>query len=348
MIGAAIPKRASVTEDVIAWNEALLSLDGHLLQSWEWGAFKNQHGWRAQRLVVDANQPRAMAQVLFKHKGPISIGYIPRGPAVAPNDLEALELILQQLDEAARRHRAVSIVIEVDRPIDGLSQEPLAGLRLGPPHIQPGRTVKVPLVDDDALLAQMHQKTRYSVRLAERKGVQVTAYASSDSDALAAFYAMLTETSERNQFGVHTKEYYRSFLEHFQERALLLLATVEGHPAAGVIAARFGPETVYMYGASSAEHRSFGAAFNLQFRAMQWGRGHGALRYDLWGIPEVEQTASDHPLDHVPATRGDDWRGLLRFKSGFGGSVVTYPPTVQRDYHRRLSRLATRMAGHGL
>ena len=236
-------------------------------------------------------------------------------------------------------------MIEADGPIDGFTDRPFEGIETGPPHLQPGRSVKVPLLDDDALLAAMHQKTRYSVRLAPRKGVTVDCHSGGDRPALDEFYAMLAETSKRNEFGVHTAAYYDSFMKHFPDNAVLFIARVEGHPAAGLIAAAFGSDAIYMYGASDTEYRSLGAAFNLQFQAMQWGRALGATQYDLWGIPDQDPPKDNDHRDHVPPTKGDDWRGLYRFKTGFGGSIVSYPPSIQRTYHPRLAKLAEHVIG---
>ena len=332
--------------DPAAWNEALDRLDGHFLQTWEWGAFKTEHGWRPVRIAIGETVPRAMAQVLFRHKGPVSIGYIPRGPAIAPNDLEASKLLLDQIDAAARRHRALSVIIEADKPVDGFTQNAFSGLESGPPRLQPGRTTKIRLLDDDALLAGMHQKTRYSVRLAPRKGVVVDRHSGDDRAAIDEFYAMLAETSRRNEFGIHSVEYYASFLTHFPERAILFIARVDGRPAAGLIASEFGRDGIYMYGASDTEYRSLGAAFNLQYQAMQWARERGAMFYDMWGIPEVDPPRHNDHLERVPATKGDDWRGLYRFKTGFGGSSLSYPPAIKRTYHARLDQLAHRAMGH--
>ena len=44
---------------------------------------------------------------------------------------------------------------------------------------------------------------------------------------------------------------------------------------AELIAVKHGPEAIYMYGASSSEHRANGAAFLLQFEAMKWARAAG-------------------------------------------------------------------------
>lgn len=334
-----------VMHDGESWNSALGTLGGHLLQTWEWGSFKSEHGWHPERIAVGGEFPRAMAQVLFRHKGPVSIGYIPRGPVVAPGDYEASRLLLGEINAAAGRHRALYVTIEPDKPIDGFSEHAFAEIQAGPARLQPGRTVKIPLVDDDALLAAMHQKTRYSVRLAPRKGVLVDCHVGDDHAAIDEFYTMMLETSRRNEFGIHTAGYYASFLRTFPERSMLFIARVDGHPAAGIITATFGSDAIYMYGASDTKYRSLGAAFNLQFQAMQWGREQGAAQYDMWGIPDEDPPKHNEHRDHVPATKGDDWRGLYRFKTGFGGSIVTYPPALQLTYHTRLGKLADRFIG---
>jgi lipid II:glycine glycyltransferase (peptidoglycan interpeptide bridge formation enzyme) len=202
--------------------------------------------------------------------------------------------------------------------------------------------VKVPLLDDEALLGQMHQKTRYSVRLAHRRGVGITREAAL-SESTDRFYRLLEETSNRNEFGIHSASYYHDFLQIFGERALLLFAWADGEPAAGLIAGRFGSEAIYMYGASSTLHRAHGAAFALQYEAMRWGRDNGCKQYDLWGIPANDPQTATESGDRVAGTKGDDWAGLYKFKVGFGGTIVTYPPTLERRYHPFVSYAVRRL-----
>lgn len=328
-------------DDAVTWDAEAERLGGHLLQSWAWGAFKTRHGWDVERVVSRGadGRPDGMAQVLFRRKGPVSVGYLPRGPVVA--DAAAAERLFREVDRTCRRHRALYLIVETDRqrPFTG---EPRAhGFVAGPEHIQPGRTVQVPLLEDEALLNQMHQKTRYSVRLAQRRNVEFRV-GNGDED-IRAFYQLLAETSERNEFGIHSYDYYRDFMAAFGDRALLLLSFSDGHLAAGLIAARFGREAIYMYGGSSAAHRANGAAFLLQYEAMRWARGHGCAVYDLWGIPEQDPEPGGGEDGRVAGTKGDDWRGLYKFKVGFGGEIVTYPATLERRYRPLLAYAARRL-----
>ena len=125
---------------------------------------------------------------------------------------------------------------------------------------------------------------------------------------------------------------HADFLRIFGDRACLLFAYTEGHIASTLVSARFGHEAVYMYGASSTVHRAHGAAFLMQYEAMRWARGEGSTSYDLWGIPEKDPNPPDGNETGAAGSKGDDWRGLYRFKTGFGGSIITFPPSIERRY----------------
>jgi peptidoglycan pentaglycine glycine transferase (the first glycine) len=301
------------------------------------------HGWSAERVAVASGEATAQAQVLFRQRGPIAIAYIPRGPAFSSFENPALvTAMFDAIDAACNRRRAIQLTVEPDRPLPAEGGGNSRTFVTGGDHFQPSRTVKVPLLDDSALLDQMHQKTRYSVRLAERRGVEIRRESVTEA-SVATFYQLLTETSDRNEFGIHDIAYYRDFLNTFGGRALLLIAYVEESPAAGLIAGRFGNEAIYMYGASSTQHRAHGAAFALQFEAMRWARDHNCTTYDLWGIPATDPGAEHNEDGRVAGTKGDDWRGLYKFKIGFGGSIVSYPPMLERRYRPLLSYVVRRL-----
>lgn len=238
-----------------------------------------------------------------------------------------------EIDRAALQHRAIMTIIEPDGPLGLAGTLADAGVVQGPAHFQPGRTVKIPLLEDDPLLKQMHQKTRYSVRLAQRRGVRIERCACTD-ETIDQFYALMLDTAERNAFGIHSRAYYADFLRTFGDDAVLLFARVDnGQLGAVLIAAAFGSEAIYMYGASSSQNRAHGAAFLLQFEAMRWGRERGCSTYDLWGIPDhAPTTIHNDDQSKIVGTKGDDMRGLYRFKTGFGGEIIAYPTSMERRH----------------
>jgi len=147
---------------------------------------------------------------------------------------------------------------------------------------------------------------------------------------IAAFHALMQVTGARDQFGIHTEDYYRLAWRLFAAdgRVRLLLANYEGQLLAGLMAFAFNGQSWYMYGASSDERRELMPNHQLQWRAMQWARAQGCRQYDLCGITDID-----------PESPGAELGGVQRFKEGFGGVVVRYVGAYDQVYCRPLYTL---------
>ena len=137
-----------MTGSAACWDATLLDLDGHLLQSSRWGDFKRRHGWDAERVRVDAPGGTGLAQVLFKARGPVSYGYIPRGPTLSAANADLAQTLFASIDDVCRRRRALGLIVEPDTALPLLGRYADWGFVRGPAHIQPERTVKVALGPD--------------------------------------------------------------------------------------------------------------------------------------------------------------------------------------------------------
>jgi len=320
------------------WDDAIARLDGDLLQSWRWGAFKQQHGWYARHVQTPGPGGEAMAQVLFRRVGPFSIAYLPRGPVISDQAADALDL-LSAIDTVCRRERAIVLVIEPQQPLPDAWFNDRRGFVRGPAAFQTSRTVKVDLLDDDVLLAQMRKDTRYNITYAKRHGVIVDQVIAGETQ-IDIFYRLLRETSQRSGFGIHSRAYYQDFLETYGDQAVLLFAQIDDVVTAGQIAARVGEEARSMYAGSTRTKRSRGDAALLQFATMQWARGQGCTRYDLGGIapePPLNAPGADHLRSRT------DLEGVDQFKTGFGGTIVSYPETIERRYLPQVAWLMRRL-----
>lgn len=204
------------------WDAIVQRLGGSLLQGWRWGEFKREHGWTPVRLVLRRDEcPRVAAQVLFRSARPFSLGYAPRGPVAGEHSVADSAVFTVALDRLSRRRRAVLSLIEPERPL-ALPARGSLGWGASDVLLQPRRTIKVELAhDDDGLLARMKPKTRYNVRLAERRGVVVRRGGLQD---LPAFYRLLVETGARNEFGIHGVRYYADVLRVYGDDGCLLVA----------------------------------------------------------------------------------------------------------------------------
>ena len=333
-----------------SWDEQVAAMaNGHLLQSWAWGELKTRFGWRARRLALGP----ACAQVLFRPlpAGLGTIAYVPMGPAVDYTDVPALDALLQAVEPLARQKRAICLKIEPNLEDDPAAARQLRelGLHLSPQPIQPRRTLLVDLeAEPDEVLARMKQKTRYNVRLAERKGVSVRA---GDENDLDTFYQLMETTGQRDGFGVHNQAYYQAAQQLFAPagRSRLLLAEFEGQLLAGLVVFAFGDTAIYMYGASSDAHRNRMPTYLLQWEAMLWAKEQGCRVYDLWGVPDEDEAI----LEDEFTQRSDGLWGVYRFKRGFGGRLarrigawdLVYAPMRYRLYSLATGWFSQRQAG---
>ena len=317
------------------WNQIVASLPcPHILQSWEWGAFKGRHGWAPTRLAFEQEgQVRAAASVLRRRPSPLplSVMYVPKGPLLDYDDLDLLEAVLAALEDLGRRQGVIFIKIDPDVPLEaeGVRETLNArGWRASAEQIQFKNTLLLDLrQSEEALLAAMKPKTRYNVRLAARRGIEVVL---GTLDDLPLLYQMYAETSARDGFVIRPYAYYQDAWGSFIEAGLaqLFLARYRGEALAGLILFTFDDRAWYMYGASRDLHRNLMPNHLLQWEAIRWARDRGCAIYDMWGAPDV--------LDE----RDPLW-GVHRFKAGFGGRFTRHIGAYDLPLSRPLYGLYT-------
>jgi peptidoglycan pentaglycine glycine transferase (the first glycine) len=305
-------------DDRELWNEAVARLPcGHVLQSYEWGEFKSRHGWIPFRLLCTAGgEAVGAASALLRRLpcGPWGVMYVPKGPALDYDDEELLTTVLGRLEDLAREQRAIFIKIDPDVVADrtDIKQALLSrGWRASREQIQFRNTLLIDLRrEEEKLLMAMKSKTRYNIRLAQRRGVEVRL---GSKDDLSLFYKMYTITSGRDDFIIRPFSYYADAWGTFVRQGLaqLFLAHYQAETLAGLMVFHFGDRVWYMYGASTDRHRNLMPNQLLQWEAMRWAKAQGYDFYDMWGAPDV--------LDEK-----DRMWGVYRFKAGFGGEFTSH------------------------
>lgn len=280
----------------------------HVLQSKPWGEFKSLMGTRA----VGAGG----AQVTL-HKVPLSpfkIGYLPKAQ---PADLD-----LEKIYEVGKKENCISVKLDVPHAPSSF-QLPVTSysLRSGKPVFAQSTLLLDLTKTDDELLSGMHEKTRYNIGLAKRKGVTVRVFENLEQEgtkeALENFVKLQEQTAERQKFFIHSEHYYKNCFEILsrEKMAYLIEAKVGDETAASWMLFRYGDVLYYPYGESNYEFRAFMPSNLVMWEAIQLGKRLGCKVFDLWG-------ASQNPDDEK-----DPWHGFTRFKMSFGTTHVTLSPT---------------------
>jgi peptidoglycan pentaglycine glycine transferase (the first glycine) len=312
------------------WNKFIADHpNAHLLQMGEWGELKNNFGWKPVRLILDRE---AGAQILFRRLPlGLTLGYMPK--PVFSHQLSVIsDQFWKEVDSICKKNRAVFLKVEPDAWIEKLILHNSSFI-LSKHNIQPPRTITIDIKDnEEQILAKMKPKCRYNIRLAEKKGITVRAW-----NDIQSFHDMMTVTGGRDNFGVHSKEYYQRVYELFYPKGIceLLVAEYEGKPLAALMVFANGNRAWYVYGASNDQERNRMPTYLLQWEAIRWAKSHGCEDYDLWGVPDENEETLEANFE----TRHDGLWGVYRFKRGFGGEVKRAAQAVDRVYNLLLYKL---------
>ena len=258
----------------------------------------------------------------------LSILYTPKGPLLDWWNEALRNRVLNDLQSLAREQGAIFMKMDPDVTLGTgvprseediidtngqmlISELKRRGWEYSSNQIQFKNTVLIHLnPSEEALLVRMKQKTRYNIRLAEKKGVTLRVGMLQD---LPMLYQMYAETSVRDGFVIRDEGYYRTVWEVFMRSkdptCEPLIAEVEGKPVAAIFVFYFADRAYYVYGMSRNVHREKMPTYVLQWGAMQRAKARGCSVYDLWGAPEVFDES-------------DSMWGVYRFKEGLGGQVV--------------------------
>lgn len=161
---------------------------------------------------------------------------------------------------------------------------------------------------EESLLAKFHSKTRYNIRLSQRRGVTLREGTLED---VPVFCEMMKQTAGRDGFHARSEDHYRDMLTTFGDYTTMLLAEKEGKVLAGVILLIMGGKAWYVYGCSFNEGRENMPNFLLQWEMIRRGLAAGCRIYDFRGV-------EGEPVPENPHY------GLHRFKQGFNSRFVEY------------------------
>lgn len=307
---------------------------GHFLQLNAWGKLKSEYGWYPVRVTLanDQGEVCAGSQVLLRRL-PLRLGtlaYIPYAPLIDWQDSSLISSMMQALQQLVKKHRAVFLKIEPGYavPLDVLRQQGFAESSL---TIQPPNTVLIDLDDEENILKRMNQGTRRNIRKSEKSEVVIREGTRADVDS---FTAMMNETGDRQEFGVHVPKYYGRAYELFVPSgdAVLLMASYQDVDLAGVFVFKVGKSAWYQYGASRDVERQRMAAFGVQWAGITWALAQGCTVYDMVGIPDEHEATLEAGFE----TRHDGLWGVYRFKRGWGGRVARTVGAWDKIYNRPL------------
>ena len=290
-------------------------------QSLEWGKVKTS--WKKEVVLSENSEGKIVGSIcVWIRKIPIfgNMMYSARGPVCDIHNEEILKDLTNGLRKIAKKYNAFALRTEPDIEKNDEKYREIA-LDLGykikddskdfKDEIQPRFVFRLDLKgkDEEQIFKEFHQKTRYNIRLAIKKGVEIREGARED---LKDFHKIMVETGQRDNFGIRSLEYFEKMYDEMAPKHMkLLMAYHENIPIAGIIPIMYGNKVWYLYGASSNSYRNLMPNYLLQWTMIQEAIKSGADMYDFRGVSGVVDET--HPQ-----------YGLYRFKKGFNATFTEF------------------------
>lgn len=287
----------------------------HPVQTWSWGEFQKSQGHKIYRFGVFDNKDKIISAFTVSfHQIPktkYSIGTVLRGPRVDDE-------MLKTIKEIAQKQNAIFVKFEPDTSkIDNGMNFP--SLVISPKVAFYPHTLKVDLFkSEEELLANMHQKTRYNIKIANRYGVEVKE--ATNDKGFELYLRLLLDTTKRQGFYLHTKKYHQDLWQILKKTDIphVMLASYQGKVLSAFMLFKLKNQLFYPYGASLDIHREVMAPTLLMWESIKLGKKLKCKTFDMWGCLSPD------------AKEGENGYGFHRFKQGFNGQPYEYVGTY--DY----------------
>ena len=311
----------------------------HPVQSWEWGEFRKAWGNKVVRMGEFKNGELTSAtQIILSHipNTHLKIATAVQGP-------KPTKAFLAELQKLAKKECAIFVKLEpfFAKQSDNKKEFENTIKLLRENGCVRGKMLYKPTsfwIDltksESDLMQSFHPKTRYNIRLAQRKDVRVRE--DNSDEAFESYIRLTRETVKRQRFYAHSEKYHRlmwKFLHkdptkskgklsepnlRFREPQGSEKALKSRRPIARLLTATYKKEVItawilfvwhdflfYPYGASSTKHKKVMANNLMMWEALRFGQKMKLKTFDLWGR--------------------DEGKGYTRFKEGYNPKVVEFP-----------------------
>ncbi len=293
-----------ITKD--EWNAFVAAQEhGSFLQSFEWGEFQKKLGFKSRFYCIrdaEKNIQAAARIVVLPMSGGSTYWYCPQG--FVGSDSEALTKLWLSIESEAQKSNITFVRYDHHFP----AQYPVFNKSIQTHDAYPRCTRVLDCsIGKEELFKNFHEKTRYNIRLALKRGITLRQFSKHDSEEVKKeYYSVLEQTGKRHAIRAYPKHHFDALLH---VPCVKWYGALKGKKIIAVqVVVFFGDTATYLHGGSLYEYRSDMAAYALQWNVIQDACVSGYRYYDLWGIALSQDV--HHPLKNVS-----------RFKEGFGGTV---------------------------
>ena len=279
-------------------------------QSKAWEEFKLKTGYEKSYRIGDI--------LVLQKKLPLGRTML-YSPMVSQSQLDGIQNTdnsikkdyLAEINKIGQESRAIFYRMELNVPKANICPLLSDGFKKSFEEMQPEHNWVMNITkSEEEILAEMKQKGRYNIKIADNGGVKVSSSNTSGNE-LNEFYKQYSNTGRRHKIGFRGKKYFASLLDILGQRdyARVYSARAGKTALASAVIIFYEKECLYLYGGSSEEMRNLMAPYLLHWEIIKEAKKRGYEEYNFLGI------APDDNQKHA-------WAGITRFKKQFGGCQV--------------------------
>jgi len=330
-----------------SFDTSIICVDTPFTQASFYGDWQKSLGRKTRRFLVYSDKEIVAYFQLIKY--PLLLGksyfYIPYGPVTKDFSKEFFGSIKKELTRIAKDDNVVFVRLDFTPQIandvlsDFFTEAPLYTYHSA--YFQPRLEWFLELEkSEDEFLKEMHEKTRYSIRLAERKGITAEIITKDFEKYFETFYTLMAGTAKRNGFSLHPKNYYENIFQNLSktENNYLSIARYDQKILAIDLVIVFGKIANYVFGGSSDEERNRMPTYLAQWKAICYAKQLNCNNYNFGAISIENKIYKG-------------WDGLTIFKKKFGGKEIKHSDffdVVVNSFWYRLYNFRKRIKKIGL
>lgn len=290
-----------------------LNPDAPFTQSWLFGEWQEAIGRKVRRFEIRENTEifgffQAIVYNLVFSKKFI---YMPHGPILTEKLYEKFwKQFKEETARVAKEENAIFARFDIFPKIENNSEKffkKTPTYSYNSSYFQPKFEWILNLEKpEEKILSDMHPKTRYNIRLAEKKGVKIKIVKSDFKKYFEEFFDLLKETAKRDNFNLHSKIYYKNIFETLDSsNAFLGVASYNDKILAINLILLYGETAYFVFGGSSDEFKNLMAPHLLHWKTIIEVKKIGLKVYNFGAV-------------------GKEFEGISRFKKYFGGELSEY------------------------
>jgi lipid II:glycine glycyltransferase (peptidoglycan interpeptide bridge formation enzyme) len=293
------------------YNPFTIDSDAHLTQSAQYGIWQETLGKKVLHFELrDEEQVLVITGQYIAYpliKG-YTYWYAPYGPVTSSDAApEAVTQFLSGVKNEAQKHHAIFVRSELSEKYDYKETIPFVSKSSYTQERCEWVIDATQTIED--ILKNMEQKTRYNVRLAEKKNLTVTVEKGTISDeSKAIFLQLMEDTAKRNGFRLHEDGYYGTIFDNLnkEKNGATVIILKDEIPLAMNLLVKTGETVHYLFGGSSDEYKNLMGSYLVHLESIKVTQSWGAHWYSFGAVNK------DDSIKNALS-------GITHFKKRFGG-----------------------------